>query len=245
VLAYDRPKDLVPRIGAHALAVAEAAVFGGSYAIAASALAEGDTPRSGADRRRTLAQLQFVASHPTWFSGSHDAPVAVLADQLDPAAEVMNLLVRRNLPFQVFSRDRWPAERPAVLVLVGQAPLRGEERMKVDAWRSAGTTVFEQKAAPDPSNFAAEVRQALGDRRPFRLANAQQVIGLLTSGRERVLHLLNYGIDPIQDVRVQLAKPSARAHLFSPEEPNGKPLEIRQGEIAVPEIGAYCAILLD
>jgi hypothetical protein len=95
----------------------------------------------------------------------------------------------------------------------------------------------------DPSDFAAQVRTALGDHRPFRLTNGQQVIGALTGSPERVLHLLNYGIDPIQDVRVQLADPPARATLFAPgEEP--RVLEIHQGEIAVPEMGTYCALLL-
>ena len=54
----------------------------------------------------------------------------------------------------------------------------------------AGTAVFELGSPPDPSSFAAEVRGILGDHRPFRLTNAQQVIASLNSGSERVLHLL-------------------------------------------------------
>ena len=245
VLAYDPPRDTLPKIGANALAVAEAAVFGGSYAIAASALAEGSTPRARADRRRTIAQLKFVESHAGWFSGLHYASVAVVADNPGPPAEVMNLLVRRNLPFQAFTRERWPAERPAVLVLVGQTALRAEDRARLDTWRAAGTVVFERGSPPNPSEFAAEVRQVLGDRRPFRLTNGQQVIALLTAGRERVLHLLNYGIDPIQDLRVQLANAATRARLFSPDEPDGKSLDIRQGEVTIPEMGSYCAVLFE
>jgi hypothetical protein len=86
------------------------------------------------------------------------------------------------------------------------------------------------------------VRGILAHRRSFRLTNAQQLIGFLTDGNERVLHLLNYGIDPIQGIRVQLPRAPSRAALFSSDEPAGKSLEIRQGEIAIPEMGAYCAI---
>jgi hypothetical protein len=242
VLAYDPPKDAMHKIGAYALAIAEAAVFGGSYAVPSTALRNDGAARARADCRRTIAQLKFIADRPAWFSGAHDAPVAVLADNSQPPTETMNLLVRRNLPFQAITRKRWPAERPAVLVLIGQPRLQPAERDKVNAWRSAGTAVRELSSPPDPSNFAAEVRGILGDRRPFRLTNAQQVIGFLTAGGDRVLHLLNYGIDPIQDVRVQLSQPPARATLFSPEEPAGKPLEIRQGEVSIPEMGAYCAV---
>jgi hypothetical protein len=157
---------------------------------------------------------------------------------------MMNLLVRRNLPFQVFNRRRWRGDRPAVLVMVGQPELFATDK-EVDSWRSAGTSILEGRSARDPSAKAAEVRRILGDGRPFRLANAQQVIGFLTTGRERVLRLLNYSIDPIQDLRVQLRKIPRRATLYSPDEPDGKSCEIRQGEVAIPEMGVYRTILLE
>ena len=245
VLTCRPPKDAAPKIGANALAIAEAAVFGGAYAVPAGALGESATPRGRAGRRSTIAQLKFIADHPEWFSSPIEATVDVLADTLEPIREVMNLLVRRNLPFRVFTRDHWPADRPAALVLIGQPPLRDGEQARVAAWRSAGTAILERRSVPDPSAFAAEVRSALGDRRPFRLTNAQEVIAVLSVGNQRVLHLLNYGIDPIQDVRVQLTQPPSRAKLFAPEKPAGVALEIRQGEIVIPEMGVSCAILLE
>jgi hypothetical protein len=240
ILTCNPPKDLAPKLGATALAIAEAAVFGGAYAVPTSALAE-----SAKGRRSTIAQLKFIADHPEWFSGSIEATVDVLADTLEPIREVMNLLVRRNLPFRAFTRDQWPADRPAALVLIGQPPLNVDEQARVAAWRSAGTAILEPRSAPDPSAFAAEVRGALGSRRPFRLTNAQEVIAVLKGGKPRILHLLNYGLDPIQDVRVQLAQQPSRAILFAPEKPAGVALEIRQGEIVVPEMGVSCAILLE
>jgi hypothetical protein len=245
IFTYNRPKDLAPKIGANALAIAEAAVFGGSYAVPAGALAESTTPRGRADRRRTIAQLKFLADHPDWFSGDIAATVDVLADTLAPIREVMNLLVRRNLPFRAFAREHWPTDRPAALVLVGQPPLSASEQAKVMAWRSAGTAILERASVADPSAFAAAVRSALGDRRPFRLTNAQEVIAVLSVGKQRVLHLLNYGIDPIQGVGVQLAQQPSRATLFAPETPAGAALEIRHGEILIPEMGISSAILLE
>ena len=130
-------------------------------------------------------------------------------------------------------------------MLIGQPPLSAAEQNQVVAWRSAGTAILERKSAPDPSAFAAEVRGALGVRRPFRLTNAQEVIATLSTGTQRVLRVLNYGIDPIQDLRVQLAQAPSRATLFTPDKATGAPLEIRQGEITIPEMGVSCAILLE
>jgi hypothetical protein len=98
VLAYDPPKDALLKIGANALAIAEAAAFGGSFAVPAAVLAEHASARARADRRRAIAQLKFIADHPGWFSGENEATVGVLAAELAPVREVMNLLVRRNLP---------------------------------------------------------------------------------------------------------------------------------------------------
>jgi hypothetical protein len=79
------------------------------------------------------------------------------------------------------------------------------------------------------------------------LTNAQQVIATVStvSDGKRVMHLLNYGIDPIQDVRVLYSRPISRATLFVPGEVGGKMLPLKNGEFSIPEMGAYGAVLLE
>jgi hypothetical protein len=223
-----------PRPAIIALATAEAAVFGGSFAVPSSSLAD----------PRVAAQRKFIAEHAPWFAGTPEAPVAVLADNLEPIAEVMNLLVRRNVPFIAFRRDRWPESPPAVLVSVGQPPL---PESVVRKWSAAKTQIIHRDDITDPNAFAIEIRKALGDRRPFRITNGQQVIANLVGvdDGKRVLHLLNYGIDPIQDVRVQLSRPANRATLYTPGTTSGRTIEIHLGEFSVPEMAIHAAVLLE
>jgi len=49
--------------------------------------------------------MNFLAEHADWFEGEPEAAVDVVADTLEPVTEVMNLLVRRNLPFQAVSQS--------------------------------------------------------------------------------------------------------------------------------------------
>jgi hypothetical protein len=55
VLAYDPPQDAMHKIGVYARAIAEAAVFGGSYAVPSTALRNDGAARARADWRRTIA----------------------------------------------------------------------------------------------------------------------------------------------------------------------------------------------
>lgn len=225
ILTYDPAKGSPAKIGSTALAVAEAAAFGGAYALPAAALAAPSGPRAIADSRRTLAQLRFLEEHPEWFNGPNEASIEVLADNFEPIGEVMNLLIRRNLPFFARTRESRSSTSPAMLIDIEQP----------------------RDAVKNPSVYVAEVREKLGDRRPFRLSNAQQVIATVNDlpGGKRVMHLLNYGLDPIQDVRVLPNPPAAHATMFAPGESGGAVLPIRNGEFAVPEMAAYCAVLLE
>jgi hypothetical protein len=246
ILIY-APLGDTAKIGSAALAVAEAAAFGGSYALPSGKLAKPGGARALADWRLTVAQMKFLAEHADWFEGEPEAAVDVVADTLEPVADVMNLLVRRNLPFRAVSQSDLPERAPAVLVLVGQKPLAGSSRETVDKWKANGTTVIVKASARDPSAFAVEVRDALGERRPFRLTNAQQVIATVraVSNGKRAMHLLNYGIDPIQDIRVLYSHNISRATLFVPGDTEGKALAMKGGEFSIPEMGAYAVVLLE
>jgi hypothetical protein len=127
------------------------------------------------------------------FAFAKEVPTAQLPDVVDIGVvddgsailgEVMNLLVRRNLLFQ--------------LVPAPQA------RFPVNV--ALGTPDYTVAEAADPSAFALKIRRRLTDeRRALRLFGSEVVIGRLTGDGRRVrLHLLNYGNREIAGLRLRV-----------------------------------------
>jgi hypothetical protein len=99
--------------------------------------------------------------------------IAVVDDRSPAMDEVLNMLTRRNLLFRVVP-----------------APDR-----KADLTVQLGSKDFPREAAQNPSDFAARVREKLGDdRRLVRLYGTNTVIAHLTGeGKHARLFLLSYG----------------------------------------------------
>jgi hypothetical protein len=112
------------------------------------------------------------------------ANIGIIDDGSAQTGEVLNLLARRNLLFQVVQ-----ASDP-----------------KYDLNVQIGTREFPKTAASDPAAFAGLVRQKLGDeKRLLRLYGTDVVIGRLT-GNERNMrvHLINYGGSKVEGMRVRV-----------------------------------------
>jgi len=110
--------------------------------------------------------------------------VAIVDDGSSIAGEVMNLLARRNLLFQVVQA---PSPRFPVNIRIG-------------------TPEYPREEAADPSGFALKIRGQLTDeQRTLRVYGSEVVICRLTvdAGRAR-LHLVNYGGREIEGLRVRL-----------------------------------------
>jgi hypothetical protein len=164
---YDLPA------GTGALAAAEAFAYG------ADALLKIDP----ADAASTAAMLTFLEGLPA----SDLPPIADLAVVDDGSAvtgEVMNLLARRNLLFQVVQA---PSARFRLNIVIGSREYPAED-------------------AADPSAFALKIRRLLTDeQRTVRIYGSEVVIGRLTGDGRRVrLHLINYGGRDIEGLRVRL-----------------------------------------
>jgi hypothetical protein len=176
--AYDVPA------GRGALAAAEAFAYG---ADAVLKIDPADLPDVG----RMLAFLRTVpaADLPDL------ADFAVVDDGSPLVGEVLNLLERRNLLFQIVHQ---PSPRFRINVAVG-------------------STQYPQADAADPSAFALKVRRALTDaRRSLRVYGSEVVIARLTGNAHRVrLHLLNYSGRDIQGLRIRLRGRYREAHTFS------------------------------
>lgn len=113
------------------------------------------------------------------------ANVGVVDDDSPEMGEVLNMLTRRNILYRVV-----PQGDRSQLVTV-----------------EAGTPPFPRDALRNPSDFAARVREALGDdRRSVRVYGTSTVIARLTGDATRLrLHLLSYSRNRRQsDVRVRV-----------------------------------------
>jgi hypothetical protein len=110
--------------------------------------------------------------------------LAIVDDGSAMTGEVMNLLARRNLLFQVVQT---PTPRFPINIRIG-------------------TPAYPREEATDPSAFAQKIRRELTDeQRSLRVYGSEVVICRLTAdaGRAR-LHLINYGGREIEGLRVRL-----------------------------------------
>jgi hypothetical protein len=236
LLACDPPKDARLRPGSVELGVAEAAAFGARFAIKLDdrfrgALSDAQ-PRAVAEWKRVGEQLAF--SERPIFAGAPAANIAVVAGALEPVAEALNLLARRNLPFVVIRRADASMEslkKYRLVIAIGQAPLSpsAPATEKGRAVASAGAPMLiERKEVIDPEEFVAEIGKRMSGRRLYTLDNAETVISCpwtLEDGRLAV-YLINYAIDQLAGVRLRVAGKFSRAELFRPERSGAQELPI-------------------
>lgn len=159
--------------GKAALAAAEAFAYG------ADAVLEIDP----ADLASVGAMMTFLEGLPAG-DLPPTADLAVVDDGSAVTGEVMNLLARRNLLFQIV-----------------QAP---SKKFRINI--SIGSPEYPREEAVDPSAFALKVRSQLTDeQRTLRVYGSEVVIARLTSDAGRVrLHLLNYGGRDIEGLRIRV-----------------------------------------
>jgi hypothetical protein len=139
--------------------------------------------------------------------------------------EVMNLLARRNLLFQVVQA---PSARFPINIRIGSPE-------------------YPRTEAADPSAFAQKIRRQLtDDRRALRVYGSEVVLCRLTAdaGRAR-LHLVNYGGREIEGLRID-PRPLRRRR--SPRRRAGRlALEDRvvaddATEFTIPRISTYAVV---
>ena len=207
--AYDVPS------GKAALAAAEAFAYG------ANAVLRIDP----ADLGPLGAMLRFLESVPSSDLAAV-ADLAVVDDGSAVTGEVLNLLSRRNLLFQVVPA---PSAQFRLNIAIGSAAYPREE-------------------AADPSAFAQRIRRELTDeQRTLRVYGSEVVIGRLTGNERRVrLQLLNYGGREIEGLRIRLRGSYGRGEALIAGA-GRVPLEdfvVSDGatEFSVPRIATYAVI---
>ena len=201
--------------GKGALAAAEAIAYGADAALKIEP----------ADADSVATVLKFAAALPA-VDLRPVADVAVVDDGSAATGEVMNLLARRNLLFQVV-----------------QAP---SPQFRINI--AIGSPEYPREAAGDPSAFALKIRRQIGDeQRTLRIFGSEVVIArLMADGGRARLHLINYGGRQIEGLRVRLRGTYAggEAHVPGAGTLMLQDFESAGGftEFSVPRISSYAVI---
>lgn len=154
------------------------------------------------------------------------ADVAVIDDGSAVTGEVMNLLARRNLLYEIVKA---PSSRFRVHIAVGSRE-------------------YPVQDAADPSAFALKIRRQLTDeQRTLRIYGSEVVIARLTGDATRVrLHLINYSGRDIEGLRVRLrrAYPIAGAYIPGGAGEALQDYVVADGatEFSLPRFGVYAMI---
>jgi hypothetical protein len=160
-------------VGKAALAAAESFVYNADTVVK---LEPGDLAPFG-------QMLTFLRALPTGELPTI-ADFTVIDTGTTASGEVMNLLMRRNLLFQL---EKFPSSLHRINIKLG-------------------TRDYPESIAADPSAFAQKIRQQLGDEnRSLRIYGSEVVIARLMSDSTKLrLHLLNYGGREIEGLRIRL-----------------------------------------
>jgi hypothetical protein len=201
--------------GRAALAAAEAFAYGADAVLAIDP----------ADLEAFGRMMAFLSSVPV-SSLPAAADIAVVDDGSPAVGEVLNLMARRNLLFEVVRK-----ETPGVALNV-----------------RIGAKEFPRNQAQDPEAFALSVRRRLTDeKRSLRLYGSEVVLARLTrdAGHAR-LQLLNYGGRMIDGLRVRLlgSWAAAEALAFGEERLAVEDLAAAAGatEFSLGPIGPYAVV---
>ena len=159
--------------GKAALAAAEAFAYGADVALSIDLLDVGPLG----------AMLTFLEGLPA-ANLPVIADLAIVDDGSAVTGEVMNLLARRNLLYQIVR-----APSPAFQINI-----------------TVGSPQYPRAEAADPSAFALKIRRQLtDDQRTLRVFGSETVICRLTGDERQIrLHLINYGGRDIEGLRIRV-----------------------------------------
>jgi hypothetical protein len=176
-------------------------------------------------RYEPAANIGVVSANPTfWF-------------------EVMNLLMRHNLPFELIppaELARRKLDGLQLLIVLEQPDRAGREALA--ALERAGGLVRIVEGSVDPNGFALDMRQLLGRER--RLIDVWNGITVLTwlyaepGGTGALLTVLNYAHQPLP-IQLRVAGTYAQAQYESPDDPAAYlPVRHRNGftEFVLPSV---------
>ncbi len=217
--------DEGPALGNYLLAIAEAGSFGADLLLPLHERFEKSLLLGQPQARAEWSEIRRYIEFYSWSLAGRYRPIAsigvVTANPMQ-WFEVMNLLMRHNLPFELIA----PAELPKrsvgglKLLIVLDEPGPALRDVLAEFSRTGGVVKL-VKGPVDPNRFALDVRQQLG--REHRVVDIWNGITVLAApyaepnGTSALLTVLNYARQPLP-VQLRIAGTYSQVQYESPEE---------------------------
>jgi hypothetical protein len=219
-------KDEGPRLENYLVAIAEAGSFGGDLLLPLHERFESRLLMGQPQARAEWAEIRRYVAFYSWSLPQPYRPIASIGVvTAEPVLwfEVMNLLGRHNLPYELIAPSKLASRRLddlKVLIVLDELPAAQQKILA--EFESKGGTVHRVKGAVgDPNVFALKVRQMLGpDRRPIDIWNGITVLAAPyedPNGGAVLVTVLNYAHQELP-VQLRIRGTFAQVHYESPEE---------------------------
>jgi len=231
-------KDEGPRLENYLVAIAEAGSFGGDLLLPLHERFESRLLMGQPQARAEWAEIRRYVAFYSWSLPHPYRPIASIGVvTAEPVLwfEVMNLLGRHNLPYELIAPSKLAGRRLDDLkVLIVLDELSAAQQKILAEFESKGGAVNRVAGAVgDPNVFALKVRQMLGaDRRPIDIWNGITVLAAPyedPDGGAVLVTVLNYAHQELP-VQLRVRGTFAQVHYESPEEgPSLVPHQQRNG----------------
>lgn len=196
--------DEGPRLEDYLIAIADAGSVGADLVLPMHERFQRNLLLGKPDARRWWKEIRSYIDFYAWNLPNRYRPLANIAIvTADPIAsfEVMNLLARHNLPFEIIAPERLATLTPFNVVIVLNQPQGAQAGVLAEFAKNGGRVVERLKGVADPNAFALEIRRMLGrERRVIDVWNGITVLAAPyqePDGRSVLVTVLNYAYDPL------------------------------------------------
>lgn len=238
--------DEGPALEHYLVAIAEAGSFGGDLVLPLHERFEKDLLLGKPDARAAWKEIRRYIEFYSWSLPGRYRPMAnigVVASEPMKSFELMNLLARHNLAFELIDPAHVTASglAPFKMVIVAGQPPATEPAALAEFARNGGVVVTRPQVG-DPNAFALEIRQKLG--RANRVIDIWNGITVLAApyeepgGKGVLVTAVNYAHQPLP-VQVRVRGTFSQVHYESPEQDAALlPYEHRDGytEFVIPAL---------
>ena len=212
--------DEGPGLEDYLVAIAEAGSFGADLVLNLHERFQNDLLLGKPQARGWWTEIRRHIEFYSWNLPGRYRPIAnlgVVTSEPMKSFEVMNLLARHNLPFEIIDPRRLASTSLAAFdLLIVLNPPQGPQLQTRE-----GQIVEELKAIGDPSAFALKIRQLLGrDRRVIDIWNGITVLSAPyeePGGKSVLVTAVNYAHQPLP-VQLRVRGTYSQVHYESPEE---------------------------
>jgi hypothetical protein len=231
--------DEGPRLEDYLVAIADAGSFGADLVLPLHERFQSNLLLGKPEARRWWKEIRSYIDFYSWNLPNRYRPLANIAIvTADPMAsfEVMNLLARHNLPFEIIAPDRLTGLprrsaaddsgakaglTPFNVVIVLNQPQGAQAAVLAEFAKSGGRVIERPSGVADPNAFALEIRRILG--REQRVIDVWNGITVLAApyqepdGLSVLVTALNYAYEPLP-VQMRVRGTFSVVQYESPEE---------------------------